>query len=154
MSPAGNAGQASRRSSDNESRLLWHGLESCDGRHRRTAVPSVGGRTCCGAVGPLGEGFLPDRVKQRAIHDRRLLTLPGPLNRDLSLVAAREHARDLCLALNANAFDDGQPLTGHRRLEPIFSRRKRLPSSRRKTMALNLRADCGQTRGQYPAPPP
>ena len=26
-----------------------------------------------GAVGPLGEGFLPDRLKQRAIHDRRLL---------------------------------------------------------------------------------
>src|SRR6266404_385141 len=26
-----------------------------------------------GAVGPLGEGFLSDRVKQRAIHDRRLL---------------------------------------------------------------------------------
>jgi len=26
-----------------------------------------------GAVGPLGEGFLPDRIKQRAIHDRRLL---------------------------------------------------------------------------------
>src|SRR6478672_4409734 len=37
------AGQASRRSSDSERRLLWHGLESCDGRHRRTAVPSVGG---------------------------------------------------------------------------------------------------------------
>ena len=29
----------------------------------------------CGcAVGPLGEGFLPHRVKQRAMHDRRLLT--------------------------------------------------------------------------------
>src|SRR5713101_8180538 len=26
-----------------------------------------------GAVGPLGKGFLPDRLKQRAIHDRRLL---------------------------------------------------------------------------------
>src|ERR1700693_3921092 len=26
------------------------------------------------AVGPLGEGFLPDRLKQRAIHDWRLLT--------------------------------------------------------------------------------
>ena len=26
-----------------------------------------------GAVRPLGEGFLPDRLKQRAIHDRRLL---------------------------------------------------------------------------------
>ena len=26
-----------------------------------------------GAVGPLGEGFLPDRLKQCAIHDRRLL---------------------------------------------------------------------------------
>jgi hypothetical protein len=25
------------------------------------------------AVGPLGEGFLPDRLKQRAIHDRWLL---------------------------------------------------------------------------------
>ena len=25
-----------------------------------------------GAVGPLGEGFLPDCVKQRAIHDWRL----------------------------------------------------------------------------------
>src|SRR6266403_5335827 len=25
------------------------------------------------AVGPLGEGFLPDGVKQRAIYDRRLL---------------------------------------------------------------------------------
>src|SRR5712672_2226443 len=27
-----------------------------------------------GAVGPLGKGFLPDRLKQRAIHDWRLLT--------------------------------------------------------------------------------
>src|SRR5258707_14287259 len=34
-----------------------------------------------GAVGPLGEGFLSDRVKQRAIHDRRLLA-----RRDLVLV--------------------------------------------------------------------
>ena len=27
-----------------------------------------------GAVGPLGEGFLSDRLKQRAIHDWRLFT--------------------------------------------------------------------------------
>src|SRR5258706_3020777 len=33
----------------------------------------VGLATYDGAVGPLGEGFLSDRVKQRAIHDRRLL---------------------------------------------------------------------------------
>ena len=37
---------------------------------------------------------------------------------------------------------------------PIFRRQTRLPSFRRKTMALKLGADCGQTRGQYPAPPP
>ncbi len=34
----------------------------------------VGFVACDGAVGPLGEGFLPDRVEQRAIHDRRLLS--------------------------------------------------------------------------------
>src|SRR5882757_9102010 len=34
-----------------------------------------------GAVGPLGKGFLPDRVKQCAIHYRRLLT-----RQDLMLV--------------------------------------------------------------------
>ena len=37
---------------------------------------------------------------------------------------------------------------------PFFHRRSRVESLRRKTMALNLRVDCGQTRGQYPAPPP
>jgi hypothetical protein len=36
----------------------------------------------------------------------------------------------------------------------FFSRRSVLPLSCRKTMALKLTADCGQTRGQYPAPPP
>src|ERR1700742_3009612 len=39
-------------------------------------------------------------------------------------------------------------------LSPIFPDRSRVGFSRRKTMALNLGADCGQTRGQYPAPPP
>src|ERR1700722_5428920 len=39
-------------------------------------------------------------------------------------------------------------------LPPIFPDRSRVRFSRRKTMALNLGADCGQTRGQYPAPPP
>jgi hypothetical protein len=29
-----------------------------------------------------------------------------------------------------------------------------IDSSCRKTMALKLKTDCGQTRGQYPAPPP
>jgi len=42
----------------------------------------------------------------------------------------------------------------HDRLMPIFPRRQRLQCSRRKTMALKLWMDCGQTRGQYPAPPP
>jgi hypothetical protein len=37
---------------------------------------------------------------------------------------------------------------------PIFPPRSRVWCRRRKTMALKLRADCGQTRGQYPAPPP
>jgi hypothetical protein len=41
---------------------------------------------------------------------------------------------------------------GHTR--PIFCPRSRLYLGGRKTMALKLRADCGQTRGQYPAPPP
>ena len=36
----------------------------------------------------------------------------------------------------------------------IFRDRRRVRSAGRKTMALKLRADCGQTRGQYPAPPP
>ena len=38
--------------------------------------------------------------------------------------------------------------------QPSFRRRSRLYLGCRKTMALNLRADRGQTRGQYPAPPP
>ena len=38
--------------------------------------------------------------------------------------------------------------------QPIFSPRSRVGSLRRKTMALKLGADRGQTRGQYPAPPP
>jgi hypothetical protein len=29
-------------------------------------------------VGPLGEGFLADRLKQHTIHDRRLLTRQDP----------------------------------------------------------------------------
>jgi len=37
---------------------------------------------------------------------------------------------------------------------PIFRPGSRLYLTCRKTMALKLRADCGQTRGQYPAPPP
>src|ERR1700676_929609 len=38
--------------------------------------------------------------------------------------------------------------------ESIFPPRSRVGSLRRKTMALKLGADRGQTRGQYPAPPP
>ena len=38
--------------------------------------------------------------------------------------------------------------------QPIFCPQSRLYQGCRKTMALKLRADCGQTRGQYPAPPP
>jgi len=34
----------------------------------------VGFVACDGAMGPLGERFLPDRLKQRGVHDRRLLT--------------------------------------------------------------------------------
>src|SRR6202051_59431 len=40
------------------------------------------------------------------------------------------------------------------RHQPIFRHRSRVRSPRRKTMALKLGADRGQTRGQYPAPPP
>lgn len=36
----------------------------------------------------------------------------------------------------------------------IFFRPMRVCCAGRKTMALKLRTDCGQTRGQYPAPPP
>ncbi len=53
------AGKASTRSSDSGRQLLWRqvvGLVAYDG-----------------AVGPLGERFLPGCVKQRAVHDRRLL---------------------------------------------------------------------------------
>ena len=41
------AGRASTRNNDSGRRLWWHELEPSDGRRRRTAVPSAGGRICC-----------------------------------------------------------------------------------------------------------
>ena len=57
---------------------LWSGFGIMRWQSRQQVVGLVAHE---GAVRPLGEGFLSDRLKQRAIHDRRLFA-----RQDLTLV--------------------------------------------------------------------
>ena len=54
---------------------FWRESEPYDGPHHRTAIQLAGAPTCyeqwCG--GTIGRRLLPDRVKQRAIQNYRLL---------------------------------------------------------------------------------
>ena len=65
-----------------------------------------------GAVRPLGEGFLPDRIKQRAIHDRRLLA-----RQDLILVFDLADIEVIAQQIVQRAAAERDPTAGRTRGE-------------------------------------
>src|ERR1035438_7807877 len=66
--------------------------------------------------------------------------------------AASQAAYEGSIPFARSNSDQSRPAAA--RQQPIFRHRSRLYRGGRKTMALKLGADRGQTRGQYPAPPP